>query len=387
MYHIVFLLLFFFSFVEIFSRKKMKMQSSIIFLFLFLMVTLRYGQGTDYFAYNHSFVTSANAFESALRLNNFSSLTKEIGFSAISYIWIKILHFSPESLNALFSAVSFYLVWLFIKKYSPKPIMSLFIFYSTFYLVYPFSGIRQAVCISIFIYYQIPMLHKKKYLEYFLLCILLFMIHYSSIVLFIIPIVNMIYKLKPLQIYIISIAALLVGVSLYYVLYSLFSSIDIIAGKVDSYSQENSLNIMSLLLKIIIFIPIMQTRKLYESDSIKYLFLKIYILGFILYLVLIGSSLISSRISVFMRYLEIILLVDFLLFVFKRRLNKVLSYSYIFLIMTTVYVKNIDAYIGQGSYYSHINFYNYPYINVFNKKKINEARYILPQFQKYVDYE
>lgn len=88
-----------------------------------------------------------------------------------------------------------------------------------------------------------------------------------------------------------------------------------------------------------------------------------------------------------MRYFEMILLVDFLQYVFKKKLNKILSYTYIFAIMTFLYVKNINSFIDQGSYYSHVNFYNYPYVTIFNKKKIVESRYIPPYFQQYVIYD
>lgn len=387
MYHIVFLLLLLFSFVEIFSHKKMKIESYIIFLLLLLMVTFRYGQGADYFNYIYFFVDSSDSFETALKTKDFTYVTREVGFSAISYLWIKVFRFSPESISALFSAISFFLVWLFVKKYSLKPILSLFVFYCTFYLVYPFSAIRQAICISIFIFYLIPLLHKRKYLKYYFLSALLFTIHFSSIILFVIPIVNLVKKYKPLHIYFFSIIALFIGLVLYQALYSFFSLLDVIGSRVEYYSEEKSLDILSLFLRIIIFIPIFQTYRLYERNSIKDLFLKIYILGFFLYLLFLASSLISSRINVFMRYFEMILLVDFLVLVFKRNLNIILSYVYIFAIMTVLYVKNIDSFIYQGAYYNHINFYNYPYISVFNKKEVTESRYILPYFQKFVIYE
>ncbi|CAK7003942.1 MAG: hypothetical protein PETM_00112 [Petrimonas sp.] len=386
MYHVFFFILLFSSTYEFFSKSKNRL-GVILFLLLLAFVTLRYGQGSDYFSYIYLFTSSADTFETYIKTHDLSYITQEIGFSAISYFWIKILHLSPETLSALFSSVSFFFVWLFIKKYSAKPITSLFFFYCTFFLIYPFSAIRQGVCLAIFIYYLIPLLQNKKYIKYYLLSLLLFTIHYSSIILFIIPLVTLVKKYNLSQVFLVSFITFVIGILVYKFLFSFFSALDIIGSKVEAYTTNNSLDILSLLLRTIIFIPIILNYKLYERNSLRDLFLKIYIFGFFLYFLFMASSLISSRINVFMRYFEIILLVDFLVYVFKRTSNKLISYVYIFSIMSVLYVKNISSIIDQGPYYAQINFYNYPYVSVFNKKKIIETRYIPPYYQQYVIYD
>lgn len=387
MYHVLFIILLLFSIHEYFGKKNIKGVSTILFVILLLVVTFRYGQGTDYFSYIFLFSDSAESFGLALETKDFRYINQEVGFAAISYLWVKTLNLSPEALSALYSAVSFILVWLFIRKYSTKPITCLFLYYCTFFLVYPFSGIRQAVCISIFIYYLIPLIHSRRYLKYYIYCTLLFLLHFSSIILFIIPIVNIVKKYTLTQVFIISLIALGVGLSLYSLLFSFFGTLDLIGSRVDLYTQKDSFEILSLLLRIIVFVPIMLTYKVYERNSIRDLFLKIYILGFLLYLVFMSSSLISSRINVYMRYFEMILIVDLLVVVFRMKFNRIISYTYIVLIMSVLYVKNIDSFIYQGAYNSNIKFINYPYVSVFNKKKITETRYIHSFFQPYVKYD
>jgi len=386
MYHIIFIILLLFATLELLSKQKKK-NATLLFLLLLFLVIFRYGQGSDYFSYIYLFTSSADTFETYIKTHDLNYITREIGFSAISYLWIKILHLSPETLSALFSAISFFLVWLFIKKYSVRPVISLFLFYCTFYLIYPFSGIRQAVCLGFFIFYMLPLLNERKYIKYFLLCILLFTIHYSSIILFIIPVVNLVKNYKPYQVYIIAIVSLISGIAINQFLFSFFSSLDTIGSKVGAYTQENSFNVLSLLLRVMLFIPIMLTYKIYERNSMRDLFLKIYILGFFLYLIFMTSSLISSRINVFMRYVEIILIVDLIVYVFKNNYSKVLGYTFIVTIMTVLYVKNINSFIDQGPYYDQVDFYNYPYVSIFNKRKIIEIRYIPPYYQEYVIYD
>lgn len=386
MYHIIFLILLFFSTFFLLKKQK-KIVYNILSLLLLGFVTLRYGQGSDYFSYIFIFQNSAEMFEIAIKTNEYSYLTQEIGFAAISYLWLKIFNFSPETLSALFSAISFLLVWFFIKKYSISPIISLFIYYCTFYLIYPFSGIRQGICIGVFLLYLIPLLYKRKYTIYYVISALLFTIHFSSIILFIIPIVNLVKSYKPFQVYLFGLIALLIGLLLYQLLFSFFSSLDLIGGKIEAYTETNSLDIISLLLRISILIPVMQTYKIYERESIIDLFLKIYILGFFLYLIFMASSLISSRLNVYMRHLEIILLVDFLILIFKKKEMRILSYLYIFAIMSVLYTKNINSFIEQGPYRSNVNFFNYPYVSVFNKKNITELRHIAPFYQQFVIYD
>ena len=386
MYHLLFVILLAFSFLEFFGKNN-KMIAKSIFILMLIFVTLRYGQGSDYFNYIYLFNHSANNFEIAFSNRDFSILTQEIGFAFISYIWLNILHFTPELLTAVFSFFSFLLVWQFIKKYSLKPITSLFFFYCTFYLIYPFSAIRQSVCISIFVFYLIPLLQNKKYLKYYLISLLLFTIHYSSIILFVIPIVNLVKNYKISQVYIISGIAFIIGLLFYKFLFPFFSAIEIIAGKISSYTGEVKLDITSLILRVMMFIPILHTWHRIEKNSIRDLFLKIYILGFLLYLIFMTSSLISSRINVYMRYFEIILFVDFLVYFFYKKWNRILSYSFIIAIMTVLYVKNISSFIDQGPYYSEVNFINYPYVSVFNKKKILETRDIPSYYQQYVLYD
>lgn len=194
------------------------------------------------------------------------------------------------------------------------------------------------------------------------------------------------FNYKITQVYIISSIAFIIGLLFYQLLFPFFSALDIIAGKISFYTEEVTLDITSLILRIMMFVPILHTSKKFERNSIRDLFIKIYILGFILYLIFMASSLISSRINVYMRYIEMVLLVDFLVYFFYKKWNRILSYSFILAIMTVLYVKNINSFIDQGPYYE-VNFINYPYVSVFNKKKIIETRSIPSYYQQYVLYD
>lgn len=387
MYHFFFLLLLFFSLLEFLGWKN-KLIFKLISFLLLLFVAFKYGQGSDYFSYVELINRLANLIETGINSSTYVSLNQEIGFSYLCYFWIKVVNLSAELLISLLSAVSFYFIILFIKKYSSLPVISLFIFYCTFYLIYPFSILRQSICISIFVLYLIPLLFEKKYFKYFLFSTLLVLIHSSAAILFILPIVHRLKLNKYSTIVIISLISLLLGLIMNRFFYSYFEIIDFLANKAEHYERTTTIDILALLLRIFIFVPIIILSKYYQKNSIKELFLKIYILGFFLYLVFISSSLISSRLNVYMRYFEMILLADSCIYLFKRYGKSVLlNYSYIIIIMTVLYVKNINSFIVQGPYYDFVNFYNYPYVSIFNKKKIIETRYIPPYFQEFVKNE
>lgn len=381
MYNVVFFILLLFSFVEIFSKTNLKKHAKLIFFFLLLMIVLRYGQGSDYFNYIYLINWLADRMEEK---NYLLAFTQEPGFSLLSYLWIKPLKLSAELLIAFISGLSFFLMWLFIKKYSLKPITSLLIFYTTFYLVYPYSGIRQAICISIFVLYLVPLLQTKKYIKYFIFSILLILFHTSSVILIIIPIVNLLKRYTILQIYFVSIISLGLGILFYSVLFSMLGSVGFIGEKIDDYRTSSSFDFMALLLRILIFIPIMLTFKVYQRGSLKDTFLKIYILGFLLYLMFFSNSLISSRLNVYMRYFEAILIVDYLVYELNNKREALLHYFYIISILSVLYVKNINSFILQGDYDKNITFWNYPYISVFDKSKATILRTVPDHYMSYI---
>ena len=251
MYNLLFLLLFLFASIEMFSKPKRDIYI-LFFIISLAFVSIRYGQGSDYFNYIYLFNKTAEDFENMLFYSDIRYVSNEIGFSFTSFIWLKMLSFSAGSLTMLYSALSFFFVGLFIKKYSIKPLVSLFIFYCTFYLIYPFSAIRQGVCLSVFVYFMIPKLHKRRYFSYYLYSLLLVLIHSSSIILFVIPIVNLIKKYSILNVALLSGIMLSVGLVLYKYLFSFFASFDVIGGKVEHYSMEDSMDILSLMLRTVI---------------------------------------------------------------------------------------------------------------------------------------
>ena len=104
MYHLLFVILLAFSFLEFFGKNN-KMIAKSIFILMLLFVALRYGQGSDYFSYIHLINHSANIFETALLNKDFSIITQEL--SLVSYM-DKSFTTNSELLIAVISSFHFY---------------------------------------------------------------------------------------------------------------------------------------------------------------------------------------------------------------------------------------------------------------------------------------
>lgn len=390
MYHLIFILLLFLSSIELFIKVN-KGLIAILFLCLTLFTVLRYGQGSDYFNYIYLINSEAQLFEKFLTFEDFS-LTKEIGFSFISYVFVNKLNLPAELLIAIFSGLSFLFSSKFILTYSKKPIFSLFLFYCTFYLIYPFSAIRQALVVSVFLCYMVPLLHNRNYIKYYIILYFLYTIHYSAIILVILPFVINKESLRIFELrrfILISICFLLIGVGLSTLFTKIFFFSSLLSRKLEGYQGEN-FDIVSLGLRIFLAYLIFPLHKYYKKNTINYSLYQLYLVGFLIYLIFIFSPLISSRLSVYMRYLEFVLLVDVIrfqvgrYFSLQRKVN-LNTYFLVIIVASILYVKNINSFIQQGSYVNQINFFNYPYVSVLNKDEIFKIREIPSYYYNLID--
>ena len=102
-------------------------------------------------------------------------------------------------------------------------------------------------------------------------------------------------------------------------------------------------------------------------------FMKIYALGTVLYIALMPFAIISSRVVVYFKIFEIILLPALLV---RKTKMRVIITAAVISIAVVMFYKNIHSYVLQGYYFDNINVWNYPYISVFNKDDIWNYRKI-----------
>lgn len=381
MYVIIALILTFFSIIEIsFKRRNQKRIFFIFVIFLTVLLSFRYRQGTDYYSYYLQFQNiSLNSSFLKNSLNH-----GEIGWYMIM-LFFKKLGMSFETFIALLSCVMMYLIGNSITKHSPYRITSLLIFYPTYFLTYCFSGIRQALVLSIFLGISLDYLINKNFNKYVIVTIVCALIHRSALILLIIPIFlniteNLIEKY--------CLFAILIGTFFWQI--GFFGFIGERFGI--SIYTEKAVSYLAILLRIIFFLIIFRIHK--ENTNYVYLreeniLYRIYLLGFAIYLTLFFSGTLSQRLTMPLKSVEV-LLIPLLVSNLYNRIKITGSNMYflrfknirilaliiiVILILNVETIKNINSYIVQGNYYSWVTPIKYPYISIFNKDKVYD--YIL----------
>lgn len=333
-----------------------------LFIGLIILLSLRYGQGTDYFSYAYIF-SHINSIEDVIY--NPYDLHGEIGFRLLCFVF-------GSSYECFIVAVSIFEMLMlksFIDKYSSNKLLTLLLFYPTFYLTYYFSAIREGIVISIFVGIMIPLIQEKKFFKFFCLSLLCTSIHTVAILTLFVP---LFYKLDLKKLCIFNINCFVIGIFFYLInLGSIFSKIPIIGSYFISYN-EKSLSYGTIcertLSLLIICILYYSSEKNKETNSNM---LKLYLIGHLFYFVLMPFSLISSRALAIFKVIEIVLITQL---ISNKSKYSQLALLYFIALSFFMLFKNINSYIYQGNYYDWINEFNYPYISIFEKDTIFEYR-------------
>lgn len=337
--------------------KKNNFAYNLLFILLWLMLSFRYGQGTDYFAYNYIF-DQFNDIEMAL-LNPYH-IHGEIGFRVLCSIFQ-----SNYSIFIFFiSTFEMFLLNKGINYYSRNKILSLLLFYPTIYLTYYFSAIRQGIVLSVFIGILLRYLFNNEIKKYYLVCFIMLLFHQSAFILFLIPLLKFV-ELKKLYL------ILLISVSIgsFFIL-PIGQKILQILPFYMYISSNQTINIFAIIERLTTFTIIMllfiKNSKLIKKNE-NMIFMKIYILGIAIYMLFIGYPLVSSRIMIYFKSMEIFL---FPILLEKTSKYKFFGELFIVILTVTMFFKNINAYIQEGNYKENVNVWNYPYIHVFNQEKL-----------------
>ncbi len=362
MYIVIFVCLFLFSIMSFFNPKQ-DYRYYLLFFALSALLCFRYGQGTDYFSYNHIY-DSFPTFDIAI--NNPYGIHTEWGYRFLCALF-NVLHADFTVFVFCVSVFEMVMLHRFLSKYSHNAVFSLFLFFPTFYLTYYFSIIRQGIVLAVFLGLMVDCLFEKKWLKYIILNIILVFIHSSALFLLVVPII---LKLRLKTIYVLLACGVLLGMVMSNGFVANFLTYIPFVGKQISNYLQSSISWMALLERVISFLIVSYLfYSKYNKEISKEMtgFMKIYSFGLALYFVLMPFPLISSRMMAYFKVFEIILIPALLVVFSKERLAIA---AIVFAISTVMFFKNIGSYIAQGTYFDIVNVFTYPYISVFNKDDI-----------------
>lgn len=379
MYFVVIVL--FLSALSFYELGKNRSCNEIIYLFTLVVMTLllcfRFGQGTDYFNYLRPYQQEISDTDTYFQ----QSLSHTEWGWYVMLLTIRKLGIPFEFFIAFISLIMMWSLYR-VLKFSPYKMTSLLLFFPTYYMTYCFSALRQGLAVCVFLGFGLKLLLEGKYWRYVILIILLGLIHSASYILIVLPFVPR-FKEKHLTI----LAVLALTGAFVLARLPLVKALAILGTRASYLEAEFSIG--GLALRGLFFYFIWRLHHLgMPKDSLIFreecLLYKLYFAGFILFLLLSPFGMLSQRISMPMKTLEVILIPlmlyrnrEVLLNQKKTRFSQLAVYVILIaLMMNAECVKNVNSYIDQQAYHG-VSITNYPYISIFDEDRVWEYSYSL----------
>lgn len=352
------------SIVEFTNKKASNQLYYFAFFGLLLMLCLRYGQGTDYFAYQYIYEKMPLTLEFSV-LKKMSTYHAEIGWKVLCLLF-RYLGLNFYIFTAVVGTATMFFLNSFIQKYCPLKVTALFIAYPTLFLTYIYSGMRQGLAICAFLGLFLKWYFENKKVKFTIGVLICSSIHTSSLVLLLLlfkNLKNIFFKWKHL----IVVAFWIVGLLFYMTGFNIT-----LFGRTFT-NEGTSLSFIAISERVLSYVILWVVYSKYKQktkedndfmDDMMYM----YSIGIIIYGLFLSMPTTSSRLCYFFKALEL------LIFTVMMKENKKdfpeasTLYFYISALSMVMLLKNIDSYISQGNYYSYITLWNYPYNNIFVKK-------------------
>lgn len=183
-YLFIFLLLLFFSFLEIsnVSSRKLKVLHIVIVLVFLFVAGLRYETGVDWLAYENYF-DEVVPLNEAFNFNTFSNafLTLDGGYYLLNSI-VKMLGGNIQIVFFIVSLTTIFLLIKNLKYYSNHVLTGLLIYYPFFFFIFDMSGIRQGLAIQI-VLFSVKYITQKRFSKFLFFIILATGIHWTALIL------------------------------------------------------------------------------------------------------------------------------------------------------------------------------------------------------------
>jgi hypothetical protein len=337
---------------------------SLLFI-LIALCTFRYRVGGDTL---HYFDVFENYFSFGKDFNVIDS-EYNIGWNLLNFI-IKSIYDSFYFFQFVHAIIINCVIFYIIKKYSINKFLVI-LFYLIFYFLYfNMEILRESLAVAFFLL-AIPYLIAKKWIPYYLLCLLALSFHSSAAILFIMPLFAVNVKLK-YQIFILVVVTFLVNVlSVENVALNLFSESQAVQRAVRSYFSLET-NLIGMIVQLLKIIPVYFILKVAVKKNISHP-LVIFVTP---YLIIGVLSAFIPGVYRFLNYIAIPILifnVDILFKLFRQRKTYFLSYIQVLASITFLVLVQLQYYLRDMSEYSYtknsIFFNRYePYHSILDEK-------------------
>ena len=336
-------------------------------VFLVLVCTFRYRVGGDSLHYHDIF--DSYPYFSELSSYDFKNSQYNFGWIIFNAV-IKSICDSFYFFQFVHALIINTTIFYFIKKYAINKFLTI-IFYLFFnFLYFNMEVLRESLAVSFFLL-SIPYLLNKKWLAYYLLCILAYSFHSSALILFVLPLFAIEMKMK-YQISILVLLTLLINfipIGDLISNYLGFLSITQVASRNYLNLEINFIGILAQILKII---PILFIYIIYKRKKLNHEF-AIFVMP---YLVLGILSAFIPGVYRFLNYLTIPILifaVDLFYFLLRRKHKYIFSYYKIAGSLCILILMQLQYFTRDMTKFSQVNsvFFNgyTPYHSILDEKK------------------
>lgn len=360
---------------------------------LFAFFSLRYGQGQDYLNYLGIYQTVKplnllpNYFE-------YSFNKIDIGyFYLVSFARMLRMHFS---LFIIFvSGGSLILIDRFIRKFSPKPMLSLTIFFAVYSITYMESGLRQLIALCLIIGLALPDWLSRRRVRSAVMILIAATMHSSALI--VLAALAVFFRNEPRMSFGwnnklgYAFLGLVVAASLVVNFAPLTPILNLIPSPWGPtlnyyYITTRQFNLMALanrLFFIALACALAYRARLHLTSRDWFMF-RLYIIGFLVYIMFMSIDLVASRTNVYFRIVEFALL-PALLYANRDLANKLVPvFAGLLLLVAFIYYKDVKAVMDFGQYFSNEPT-KYPFISIFEPAKLMEARYIPIKYEPYMN--
>lgn len=330
------------AYFEILINPKKRIGAKTIVLFLLallfaILAGVRYGVGVDYFTYFQIFVRTAEFSVEYF----FTVQWLEPGFRLLVYLLNKAGS-SPYFMFFFFSLMSLTFLVKGIKKSSNLVFFSFFIFFCLFYTPYVFNVLRQGIVMSLFIY-LLNDISERNFKKVIFFSLIGMSIHYSGVFIVLSYFLYDFRVSKKTTILLVFSGVLMFIINGYVSGFLIPLIPGYVGDKLLSYysSRGESVDIISFIQRLLIFIPFFGFYERLKSLKPEFLgFFNMYLVGFLLYTLFSFESLFATRINMFFRILEVIL-VPYIVETHKNRVNRLVLFLLLGLWLTLVFLSQL----------------------------------------------
>lgn len=357
MYYFVFIVLLFFSVIEISTAKRNLFWFNVSYLLMFLMAFFRYGQLADYFNYEDVYVFPENT-------GIFKSDTDPLFFYLIESF--KFWGVSYQGFVMIVAMVTMGLSYPFFYKQCKGSIFALMVFYCYVFLILPMSAIRQGICLAMVLYGFSLLLEGKK-IKYYILVFIGMFVHFSMIACILIA---FLYDKKFFNAKFITWGVL--GVTCFAIITPDLTSYlpEFIVGK--SLGEYGESKLLQVLIRFLLILPVIFVKPDRGSDV--YYAKAICIVGYVIYCLFSFIPTASARMEFYFRVFLCLYVASLVLSSERIYLGNFILGS-ILAIHVFLFFKNMNAAIAQGGYnQDRVTMYNFPYISIFDKEELQDYK-------------